>query len=115
MPPSGGIAAVSIRPMPEKHSFSANRAAEPCWVFMYNKTERFTCDQFGKHGARIIHVNRSYGKGTQLLVIENIPVVSCPHCGESYLTAATLREIDNIKRNRSKVASTLPVPVAAFA
>ena len=59
-----------------------------------------------KPGARIIHVGRSYGKGTWLLVIENVPVVSCPHCGESYLTAATLREIDNIKRNRSKVAAT---------
>ena len=26
---------------------------------------------------------RSYGEGENLLVIENIPVVSCPHCGES--------------------------------
>lgn len=73
------------------------------------------CDNCGKSGAIIIHVSRSYGKGTELLVIENVPVVSCPHCGESYLTAATLREIDNIKRNRSKIASTRPVPVAAFA
>ena len=72
------------------------------------------CDNCGKSGARIIHVSRSYGKGTGLLVIENVPVVSCPHCGESYLTALTLREIDNIKRNRTKVASTRPVPVAAL-
>lgn len=78
------------------------------------KTEQITCDNCGKHGARLIHVSRSYGSGTQLLVIENVPVVSCPHCGESYLTAATLREIDNIKRNRSNIASTRPVPVAAF-
>jgi YgiT-type zinc finger domain-containing protein len=75
---------------------------------------RMVCDNCGKSGARIIHVSRSYGKGTELLVIENVPVVSCPHCGESYLTALTLREIDNIKRNRSKIASTRPVPVAAF-
>jgi YgiT-type zinc finger domain-containing protein len=82
---------------------------------MNTKTETITCDNCGKAGARIIHVSRSYGKGTDLLVIENVPVVSCPYCGESYLTAATLREIDNIKRNRAKVASTRPVPVAAFA
>lgn len=82
---------------------------------MNRKTETLTCDNCGKSGARIIHVTRSYGKGPALLVIENVPVVSCPHCGESYLTAATLREIDNIKRNRAKVASTRPVPVAAFA
>lgn len=78
------------------------------------KTETVNCDNCGKGGARIIHVSRSYGKGVGLLVIENVPVVSCPHCGESYLTAATLREIDSIKRNRSKLASKREVPVAAF-
>ena len=82
---------------------------------MSTKTETMICDNCGKTGARIIHVSRSYGTGTELLVIENVPVVSCPHCGESYLTAATLREIDNIKRNRSTIASKRPVPVAAFA
>ncbi|HMU35046.1 MAG TPA: type II toxin-antitoxin system MqsA family antitoxin [Pyrinomonadaceae bacterium] len=79
-----------------------------------SKARTIMCDTCGKTGARIIHVSRSYGKGSALLVIENVPVVSCPRCGESYLTAATLREIDNIKRNRSKIASTRPVPVAAF-
>ncbi len=81
---------------------------------MSTKTEATICDNCGKAGARIIHVSRSYGEGTGLLVIENVPVVSCPHCGESYLTAATLREIDNIKRNRATAASKRPVPVAAF-
>ena len=82
---------------------------------MSTKTESITCDNCGKNGARIIHVSRSYGTGANLLVIENVPVVSCPHCGESYLTATTLRGIDNIKRNRSTVASKRSVPVAAFA
>lgn len=78
------------------------------------KTETVDCDNCSKHGARVIHVSRSYGKGVDLLVIENVPVVSCPHCGESYLTASTLREIDSIKRNRSKLAPKREVPVAAF-
>jgi len=79
------------------------------------KTEPMICANCGKPEARVIHVTRSYGSGADLLVIENVPVVSCPHCGESYLTAATLREIENIKRNQSKIASIRPVPVAAFA
>ena len=29
-------------------------------------------------------------KKEDLLVIESIPVVSCPNCGENYLTAETL-------------------------
>jgi hypothetical protein len=42
-------------------------------------------------------------------------VVSCPHCGTSYLTAQTLHEIDRIKRHRHELASQRPVAVAAFA
>lgn len=82
---------------------------------MDTKIKQIDCANCGKSGARIIHVSRSYGKGPDLLVIENVPVVSCPHCGESYLTAATLREIDNIKGKRAIGASKRTVPVAAFA
>lgn len=82
---------------------------------MKTKNEEITCDVCGKTGARILHVSKSYGKGVDLLVIENVPIVSCPHCGESYLTAKTLREIENIKRNRLNFATERPVPVAVFA
>ncbi len=82
---------------------------------MNSKTNEIICDICGKDGARIIHVSKSYGQGAKLLVIENVPVISCPHCSESYLTAKTLREIENIKRNRTNVAVEHPVPVAIFA
>ena len=47
-----------------------------------------TCDICGKEGARVRHVTRSYGKGKDLLVIENVPVVSCPSCGADNTTKA---------------------------
>lgn len=72
------------------------------------------CDICGEEGARVRHVTRSYGKGKNLLVIENIPVISCPHCGESYLTAETLHEIERIKLHRKSFAQERPVPVAVF-
>ncbi len=74
-----------------------------------------TCDICGKEGARVRRITRSYGKGNNLLVIENVPVVSCPHCGESYLTADTLHEIERIRLHRKSFASTRAVAVAAFA
>lgn len=73
------------------------------------------CDICGKEGARIRNVTRSYGKGTDLLVIENVPIVSCPNCGESYLTADTLHEIERIKRHRKNFAVERSVAVAEFA
>lgn len=72
------------------------------------------CDICGKTGAKIRRVTRSYGKGENLLVIENIPVVSCPNCGESYLTADTLHEIEQIKLHRKSWAKERKIPVAAF-
>ncbi|MBW7920420.1 MAG: type II toxin-antitoxin system MqsA family antitoxin, partial [Anaerolineales bacterium] len=52
------------------------------------------CDICGKKGAEVRYMTRSYGKGANLLIIENVPVVVCPNCGESYLTAETLHEIE---------------------
>ncbi|MEE8305548.1 MAG: type II toxin-antitoxin system MqsA family antitoxin [Candidatus Tectomicrobia bacterium] len=73
------------------------------------------CDVCGQEGTRMRRVTRSYGKGDTLLIIENVPVVSCPHCVASYLTAQTLHEIDRIKRHRHELANERPVAVAAFA
>ncbi len=73
------------------------------------------CDNCGKAGARLRHITRSYGTGDRLLVIENVPVISCPNCGESYMTARTLHEIERIKRERQQRATTRPVAVAEFA
>jgi YgiT-type zinc finger domain-containing protein len=73
------------------------------------------CDICGQEGARIRHVSRSYGEGEELLVVENVPVVSCPNCGESYLTAETLHKIERIKLHRQSFAQERPVPVAVFA
>lgn len=72
------------------------------------------CDICGREGVRIHRVARTYGEGKDLLVIENIPVVSCPHCGESYLTAETLHEIERIKLHRKSFAVERPVEVVSF-
>ncbi len=73
------------------------------------------CDICGREGTRIRRVTETYGKGANLIVIENIPMVSCPHCGESYFTADTLHEIERIKLHQKSFAVERPVPVAKFA
>ncbi len=78
------------------------------------KVKASVCDMCGKSGAQIRHVTRSYGKGANLLIIENVPIVVCPHCGESYLTAETLHELARIKLHRRSFAKPRPVAVASF-
>ena len=73
------------------------------------------CDMCGKSGAVVRQVSRSYGKGANLFVIEDVPIISCPHCGESYLTAETLHEIERIKLHRKAIATERRISVATFA
>jgi len=48
-------------------------------------------------------------------LIENIPTISCPHCGENYLTADTLHEIERLKLHRANLAEERSVDVVRFA
>jgi YgiT-type zinc finger domain-containing protein len=59
-------------------------------------------------------VTRSFGTGAGLLVIERIPMWSCPNCGESYFSAKTLHEVERIKALRKSLSVQRSVPVARF-
>lgn len=80
---------------------------------MSDKTRKTICEICGG-GAQIKYVTRSYGRGANLLLIENVPVIFCLQCGESYLTAETLHEIARIKLHRKSFAKTRKVAVAEF-
>lgn len=72
------------------------------------------CESCGSEQVQLKRVTRSYGKGSGLLVIENIPMWSCPACGASYFTAQTMHAVERIKALRGSVATPRPVPVGAF-
>lgn len=72
------------------------------------------CDLCRNEDVKIRQITRTYGKGKDLLVIENIPVITCTHCSESYLTTETLHRIEQIKTNQKKLAVERPVEVASF-
>ena len=72
------------------------------------------CDICGHDSGQVHYVTRSYGAGETLLIIENVPVVKCSHCGETYLTAKTLHELERIKIHRDGFAHKQAVPVAFF-
>jgi len=77
-----------------------------------NDPKPIRCENCGRPGVQIRQVTRSYGKGANLLVVEKVPVTICPHCGASYLTSATLREIARLKLNRRRLTKRRNVAVA---
>ncbi|MCX6983794.1 MAG: YgiT-type zinc finger protein, partial [Lentisphaerae bacterium] len=60
------------------------------------------CDNCGKNRAFERKMTHAYGKGEKLVLIEKIPVIDCPDCGEQVLTSTTLKEIENIRKGRDK-------------
>ena len=72
------------------------------------------CDHCGSERVQLKHVTRSFGKAAGLLVIEDIPMWSCPSCGESCFTAKTMHEVERIKALRHAVAKARPAAVASF-
>lgn len=61
------------------------------------------CDVCGQEGAYVRRVGKVYGEEEELLVIEHIPIVTCPHCGANYLTAETLHHIERLKRKSQTI------------
>ncbi|MEK7727938.1 MAG: type II toxin-antitoxin system MqsA family antitoxin [candidate division KSB1 bacterium] len=80
-----------------------------------SRQQKRQCDNCGKAGAVEKRITRIYGRGRNALVIENVPVIVCPHCGASYLEAKTLHEIGRIKLHRKSFAKPQPLDVATFA
>lgn len=80
-----------------------------------DRNRKTKCDNCGKPGTMEKRITRVYGKGRNTLVIENVPVIVCPHCGTSYLEAKTLHELERIKLHRKSFAKQKSLDVAAFA
>ena len=72
------------------------------------------CDICGKRGARVRRTTRSFGSGRSAFLIEGVPLVRCPNCGESYLTSETLNEIERIRKHSRKLSLQKRLPVAKF-
>lgn len=72
------------------------------------------CDICGEDTARVRRVTRSFGQGASTFLIEEVPVVTCASCGESYLAAETLREIERIRAQWRELSVEKTLRVARF-
>jgi YgiT-type zinc finger domain-containing protein len=73
------------------------------------------CDNCGKKGAVTKHVTRSFGRGKDILVIENVPMVVCPHCRQSYFTADTMHELERLLLHKKAAGANRVAPVIRYA
>ena len=59
-------------------------------------------------------MTKAFGSGRTTFLIEGVPVVCCPHCGESFLTAETLGELEGIRKHWRKLSVEKRRRVAKF-
>ena len=50
--------------------------------------------------AQIKRVAKAFGRGDDLLVIEDIPLIVCRTCREQYIAAEALQEIEQLRERR---------------
>ncbi len=76
------------------------------------------CDSCGQEGSYVHESTRAYGTGDRLVVIENVPIISCRNCGIDLLSAETLHHLDDLRAylrsNHADEASVRPVKVADY-
>ena len=114
--PAKASASSPVFPLKAQRSRQSSKLAQPAGSLSSPSTSvEHHCANCGSSAAQLKHVTRSFGKGAGLLVIEAIPMWSCPSCGASYFSAQTMHETERIKALRKSVAVKRSVPVAEFA
>ncbi len=82
------------------------------------KGKAMICKNCGQEGAYIHKTTEAYGTGDRLVVIEDIPVISCRNCGVDLLSADTLDHLHMLmtylRSNPASRANERSVKVASF-
>jgi YgiT-type zinc finger domain-containing protein len=78
------------------------------------KIDETLCASCGYEKAEITTFTKNFGKGSNLIVIEHVPMVYCPKCNITYMTAETMQAIDQIRQNKNQIKKRA-IPVAEFA
>ncbi len=62
-----------------------------------------TCDNCGQEGAYIRRTPLAYGLGENLVVIENVPMISCRNCGVDLLSAETVHQLHQLRSQPANI------------
>ncbi len=80
-----------------------------------SNTEFLICDICGKQKARLVKRPQVFGRGKDMLLVDNVPVIACKNCGESYMTSTTMHTLDSIRSRQQGKESKRKIGVAEFA
>ncbi len=73
-----------------------------------------TCDICGVTAARTVKRPQVLGRGAQMILVDNVPVIACRNCGESYMTSETMHRLDGIRSKQKAKLAARKIAVAEF-
>ena len=77
-------------------------------------TDLIVCDICGVKAARVVKRPQVLGRGERMMLVDNVPVIACKNCGESYMTSATMHKLDDIRIKQKEKIAKRKVAVAEF-
>ena len=72
------------------------------------------CDICGIKAARTVKRPQVLGRGAQMILVDNVPVIACRNCGESYMTSETIHRLDDIRSKQKANSAARKIAVAEF-
>jgi YgiT-type zinc finger domain-containing protein len=78
------------------------------------KTELIVCDNCGAKAARVIKRPQILGRGEQMMLVDNVPVIACRNCSENYMTSETMHQLDDLRSKKKTSSAARKVTVAEF-
>ena len=76
--------------------------------------ELTVCDVCGVKAARTVKRPQVLGRGAHMILIDNVPVIACRNCGESYMTSETIHRLDGIRSKQKAKPAARKIAVAEF-
>jgi YgiT-type zinc finger domain-containing protein len=76
--------------------------------------ELILCDICGARAARAVKRPQVLGRGAEMILVDNVPVIACRNCGESYMTGQTIHQLDKLRSRKKTKSSKRKIAVAEF-
>ena len=67
------------------------------------------CEICGVKAARTVKRPQVLGRGEKMVLVDNVPVIACKHCGESYMTSETMHKLDKLRTNEKEAIRKIDV------
>lgn len=72
------------------------------------------CENCGVKSARVVKCPQVLGRGTKMMLVDNVPVITCRNCGESYMTGKTIHSLDKMRLKQNFKVEKRKIDVAEF-